>query len=133
MLARTHRFHGYSSLRSVYQGGQTVRGPLFSLRFAFRDKPRPYRVAVVVSRKVHKSAVVRNRIRRRVYEVVRQLEGQPPAGFDMVLTVFSDQVAQLEADKLRSTIQDLLKKAVSRQTHNTRTPVRHAIVEDEGK
>jgi ribonuclease P protein component len=110
MLARAHRFHGYSSLRGVYQRGQTVRGSLVSLRFDRRDPRKPYRVAVVVSRKVNKSAVKRNRIRRRIYEAVRTAAVTPRPGADLIFTVFSDQVAEMDVDKLRATVNDLLKQ-----------------------
>jgi ribonuclease P protein component len=114
MLARSHRFHGYGSLRRTYSHGQTIRSSLISLRYAPRPAGKPYRVAVVVSRKVNKSAVVRNRIRRRVYEFVRQSEAVPPAT-DLIFTVFSDQVAGLETEQLNSTISELLTKATLQQ------------------
>jgi ribonuclease P protein component len=110
MFSRRHRFHGYNSLRTVYQHGKSVRGPLLSLKFAQREAGRPYRVAVVVSRKVHKSAVIRNRIRRRVYEGVRRSDSQIGGGTDLVFTVFSDQAAELPAAKLQKIIDDLLTK-----------------------
>jgi ribonuclease P protein component len=68
-------------------------------------------VAVVVSRKVSKSAVVRNRIRRRVYEIVRQADNVPPSS-DLIFTIFSEQVAELEAAKLQNMVAELLAKAV---------------------
>jgi len=49
-------------------------------------------LAVVVSRKVHKSAVARNRMRRRLYEAVRQMEGSITQPHDVVITVFSEAV-----------------------------------------
>lgn len=113
MIARAYRFHGYGSLRGVYRRGQTVRGPVLSLRFERRDPERAYRLAVVVSRKVHKSAVVRNRIRRRIYEIVRQ---QPPkllAGYDMVFTVFSAELADMEQSQLEQNVKSLLRKATN--------------------
>jgi ribonuclease P protein component len=110
MLTRSHRFHGYGSLRRTYSNGQTARGSLISLRFAPRPNGKSYRVAIVVSRKVHKSAVIRNRIRRRVYELVRRSQAVPP-NTDLIFTVFSDQVANLEADQLNSIIGELLNKA----------------------
>jgi ribonuclease P protein component len=110
MLTRSHRFHGYGSLRHTYNQGKTVRGQLISLRYATRPTGKPYRVAVVVSRKVHKSAVVRNRIRRRVYEWVRQCE-TVPAATDLVFTVFSDQITRIEAEQLNSIMSELLTKA----------------------
>ena len=110
MLGRSHRFHGYGSLRGVYQRGRSARGPLMSLKFAQRQAGRPYRVAVVVSRKVNKSAVVRNRIRRRVYEQVRLAEKEIAPGTDLVFTAFSDQLATIEAQKLKNLVEELLKK-----------------------
>lgn len=111
MIGRAHRFHGYGSLRGVYQRGQTVRAPLVSLRYASRDPKRPYRVAVVVSRKASKSAVTRNRIRRRVYAAVREADTEITPGTDLVFTIFNDQLAGLEPAKLQTTIDGLLRKA----------------------
>lgn len=111
MIGRAHRFHGYGSLRGVYQRGQTVRAPLVSLRYTGRDPRRPYRVAVVVSRKASKSAVTRNRIRRRVYAAVRQADNLIKPGSDLVFTVFNDQLAGLEPAKLQATVAELLQKA----------------------
>jgi ribonuclease P protein component len=113
MLGRSHRFHGYGSLRRAYQG-QTIRGSFMSLRFVARRPEKTYRIAVVVSRKVSKSAVVRNRIRRRVYEQVR-LAKTVPLATDLVFTVFSEQVATLDSTKLQALIADLLEKAAHRR------------------
>lgn len=114
MIARAHRFHGYGSLRGVYQRGQTARTSSVNLKFMNRGPNRPYRVAVVVSRKVHTSAVVRNRIRRRIYEVVRQAENTIPPGTDLVFTVFNDRVAEIDAAELQPVITGLLQKTALR-------------------
>lgn len=111
MFANSHRFHGYGSLKAVYGRGKTVRGSTISLKYSKRDESKPYRIAVVVSRKVSKSAVVRNRIRRRVYEQIRQVSEAIPGGTDLVFTVYSDQVAQTEPAKLAEAIRDLMQKA----------------------
>lgn len=112
MFAKIHRFHGYGSLKAVYGRGKTSRGTFISLKYSNRSPDKPYRVAVVVSRKVSKSAVVRNRIRRRVYEQVRQLDSAFPPGMDMVFTVYSDKLESVEPEILAEDIRDLLKKAV---------------------
>ena len=119
MFAKRHRFHGYGSLRGVYQRGQNVRGTTISLKFGQREAHRPYRVAVVVSRKVSKSAVVRNRIRRRIYEQVRHLSEEIKPGTDLVFTVYSDQIAELETSKLASQIKELLQKTIKPTTITT--------------
>ena len=81
------------------------------LQYASRDAAKPYRMAVVVSRKTHKSAVVRNRIRRRIYEIIRNNDDQIKSGTDLVFTVYSDQVAELEPQKLTKIVLELLQKA----------------------
>lgn len=133
MIAKIFRFHGYGSLRGVYQRGQIVRGPLISLKFEKRDPKRPYRLAVVVSKKVHKSAVVRNRIRRRVYEIVRQYGAEKLEGLDLVFTVFSEEVAEVHQDQLVKTVNDLLGKAVRQTSSLTpNNPEARGIVKSKG-
>ncbi len=111
MISRTHRFHGYGSLRFLYKNGHTVRGPLLSLKYAQNPRRQAYRMAVVVSKKVSKSAVVRNSIRRRIYETVRLLEGGITKPYDIVFTVFHEQVTELSSDKLHNMIHEQLKQA----------------------
>lgn len=108
MLERTHRFHGYGSLRYVYQHGERNRSSLLGLRLCQNPRRRQYRLAVVVSKKVHKSAVVRNRIRRRLYALCRQQLSGVQGGYDIVLTVFQDKVATMPPAELQKELQDLL-------------------------
>jgi ribonuclease P protein component len=110
MVKKAYRFHGYGALRGVYLRGQTVRGAQLSLKFSRRSSDRPCRVAVVVSRKVSKSAVVRNRIRRRIYEQLRPRTEQL-GGYDLLFTAFHEQLATIEIPKLNAMINDLLRKA----------------------
>lgn len=107
MIGRQYRFHGYGSLRYVYQKGKTIRGPFTALKYAPNSRRSKYRLAVVVSKKVNKSAVVRNRIRRRVYEAFRQ-NINPDQAYDLVFTVFSEQIADMPADKLHQLVADQL-------------------------
>jgi ribonuclease P protein component len=111
VIGRTHRFHGINSLRHVYSRGQTVRGTLVTVKYLFNNKRSSYRAAVVVSRKVHKSAVVRNRIRRRIYEIIRRRQTEFAQPVDLVVTVFSEQIATLEAAALEDLMSDLLQRA----------------------
>lgn len=110
MLGSRHRFHGYGSLKAVYQRGQTVRGELIGLRFSSRNHNN-YRVAVVVSRKVSKSAVVRNRIRRRVYEAVRKSDRNILPGSDLVFTIFNEKLKDIPSSELSHSIDRLIDKA----------------------
>jgi ribonuclease P protein component len=100
MISRTHRFHGYNSLRHVYRQVRVSRGALFAVKSAPNPRRKAYRAAVVVSRKVNKSAVARNRMRRRLYEVIRQLEGQITEPSDIVVTVFHSTVLEASSAEL---------------------------------
>lgn len=111
MLAKIHRFHGLGSLRPVYRQGQTVRGPQVSLRYRLNNRRDTYRASVVVSRKVHKSAVKRNRIRRRIYEIIRLEQAKIAKPYEFIITVFSDQLLNWPSDRLSREITGLLTKA----------------------
>jgi ribonuclease P protein component len=65
----------------------------------------------VVSRKVSKSAVVRNRIRRRIYEHVRILSTSFTAPYDLVFTAFDAKIATVPPAELAADIAKLCKKA----------------------
>jgi ribonuclease P protein component len=111
MLGKIHRFHGLRSLSYTYKRGQVVRGALLSLKYVQNNRQSTYRVAVVVSRKVHKSAVVRNRIRRRIYEAVRLHADQLAGPYDLIFTVFSPQLAEMPAPELKDLVHTQLKRA----------------------
>lgn len=113
MIERSHRFRGYNSLRFVYQKGHTVRTSALSLRYKLNNRRKNFRVAVVVSRKVHKSAIVRNRIRRRIFEIVRESNKANPITmpYDLVFIVYTDQLATLPAAELSALINEQLTKA----------------------
>lgn len=129
MIDTSHRFQGHGSLRFVYQKGQTIRGSFCSLKFIANRRRTVYRAAVVVSRKVHKSAVVRNRIRRRIYEIIREECVSISGAYDLVFIVYSDQLAELPAPQLRATIHEKLLKAAVIDTATTGiNPKSRAIV-----
>ncbi len=111
MLASDYRFHGHGSLNYLYRNGKTVRGRLFMLKFVQNKRREANRASVVVSRKVAKSAVVRNRIRRRLYEVLRLHWKQIVAPTDLVVTVLSVEVATIPAKELNHMLFELLKQS----------------------
>lgn len=112
MLAQQHRFHGHGSLRYVYKYGETVRGRVISLKYTQNPRRKRSRISVVVSKKVLKSAVGRNRIRRRVYEVVREaLPHIDKTPHDIAILVFSSEVLTMPHDELRALIHQQLQAA----------------------
>lgn len=110
MISHKHRFHGLGSLRYVYSKGQVVRSKNLGLKFVLNTRRSTWRAAVVVSKKVSKSAVVRNRLRRRTYETIRQA-GLPDKGVDLVFTVYNVALLEATPAELRDIVAKLLAEA----------------------
>lgn len=109
MISKTNRFKHRFSVQAVYKNSQTVRGPMMSLKYSQKGN-KPWRLAVVVSKKVSKSAVKRNRIRRRIYERFRHWDDLIPDGTDIILTVFDDKIGDIKPDELDKILSNLVKK-----------------------
>ncbi len=110
MIGRKNRFHGHHSVSKVR--GFVVHGKFFSLRCA-ESKGKDYRLAVVVSRKVASSAVVRNRIRRRAYEQFRVQRRVNNTPLDLILYAKTSDSATLAPEVLAEEISHLTKKALA--------------------
>lgn len=76
MLAKTRRLRG-EEVREVLARGRGRRGAALSIKYLSTSSP--FRCAVVVSKKVAKTAVVRNRVRRAVYRALDRAS-LPPTG-----------------------------------------------------
>lgn len=111
MLSFTHRFHGHGSLRYVYKNGRAVRTHLMTLKYVSNPHRKHSRFSVVVSKKVHKGAVGRNRIRRRLYEVIRQEIPKINKPHDVAVIVFTSEVMTMSYEELTTTVQNLFEEA----------------------
>ncbi|MDO4508117.1 MAG: ribonuclease P protein component [Candidatus Saccharibacteria bacterium] len=110
MLSKKYRFHSRGGVRFVYRNGKTIRRSKVSLVFC--DNERGFtRVGVVVSKKVIKSAVGRNRIRRRVYEVIRRNFELMPKKRDYVFVVFSKEVGRMPFTELEKVLGELVQES----------------------
>jgi len=86
------------------------------IRFINNPMRAHSRVVVVVAKKVMKSAVGRNRIRRRVYEVIRHELTHLPPHIDIAVSVFSADVALMPAQELERELSGLLELVKHYQT-----------------
>lgn len=94
MLSKKYRFHSRGGVKYVYKKGKTIRRPRVSLVFC-ENKRGFTRVAVVVSKKVAKTAVSRNRIRRRVYEAIRLNMKYIPLKHDYIFVVYDKKIGEM--------------------------------------
>ena len=107
MLPRHQRLRSNQQFQVVYRRGRSWAHPLAALHVT--QQPCAQRVGISVSKKVG-GAVERNRVRRRIREIVRaQLPGWKD-GFDAVLVLRRD-AAQAEFAELARAVQELAKRA----------------------
>jgi ribonuclease P protein component len=111
MLAGRYRFHGYGSLKFLYHKGQTFRSRSLSLRVAANSRRANSRCAVIVTKKVQKAAPRRNRIRRRVYEIVRTHWDHIKPAHDLLISVYDPQAGTMPYDELEQAVLQLFKQA----------------------
>src|SRR5215813_12295969 len=95
--------------RRVYEQGQRVHTPYFSA-FFLRNDAGERRFGITVTRKIG-GAVLRNRCKRRLREIVRKYEPCPSYsdGFDLVLNVKSE-LAEADFDQLQKSFARVMSK-----------------------
>jgi len=111
MIPFKNRFHGHNSLRFLYKNGKAVRSHIATLKSIHNPNRSEPRIAVVVTKKVHKSAIGRNRIRRRIYEQARQQMPKFNQDQDIVIIVSASEIITMPAGDLESEINDLFTQA----------------------
>ncbi len=111
MISSLYRFHGHNSLRYVYSNGKAVRSQLFTVKYVTNSHRKHPRFSVVVSKKVIKSAVGRNRIRRRLYEYVRLNIDKLNDVYDIVIICTSAELRTLPFAHISEQLDQLFDKA----------------------
>ncbi len=111
MIPFKNRFHGYGSLKYLYQKGSVIRTKNFSLKYITNPIRQQSRLAIVVSKKIDKRAVKRNLIRRRFYNIIHPLIKDFNQIYDLVFIIHSDKVLDFDYQTLTSKISDSLTKA----------------------
>ena len=111
MLSSKYRFHSRGGVKYVYRHGKTLRRPDLSLVFCDNDHGKT-RFAVVVSKKVDKTAVGRNRIRRRLYEAVRLNFAKVKQPRDYVFVVYNRSLATLPFTDLQKLLRSLIEESM---------------------
>ena len=111
MLKQRYRFHGYGSLKFLFHKGEMFRSRSVTLRVAANPRRTDSRVSVIVTKKVQKAAPRRNRIRRRVYEVVRTNWGHIKPGQDILISVYDPQAGVMPFADVERAVVGVLKQA----------------------
>lgn len=86
MLKSEHRLRKQADIEAVYKHGKKGHHALVRLIYKTSDNPFS-RLAVIVSKKTAKSAVVRNRIRRKLQGVINSRLSKLNRTYDIILIV----------------------------------------------
>lgn len=89
MLPAAHRLRGDAQFRQLFRNARVVHGQLLLLRVVATENQYP-RVAFVVANKIAKKAIVRNKLKRRMREIVRKLLPHIIPYRDILLTAKKD-------------------------------------------
>lgn len=119
MLQRKHRFRGFGSVKPVLKSGVSARQGLFTIRLQKRAcqsdaPPCPSRAAIVVSRRTAKSAVLRNRIRRRLYGELHRQWDSLTTPVDLAIIVHDARLADWPTTQLGEVLAQQLKAALAK-------------------
>ena len=115
MIAKKYRFHGRRGPRFTLTRGRVLKSDFFQLRYLHNSRQSNYRLAVVVSKRVDKKAVIRNKIRRRLYEVFRLGLKDLVTPVDIVVVVYKKELAFMPASQLKAICEPLLVQIVSHE------------------
>jgi ribonuclease P protein component len=110
VLAPANRLRQASAITRVYKKGvYGSAGGVLSVKALASGRPQS-RAVVVVSKKINKRAVVRNRIRRRLAGALFSEWATVRTGYDIVINVHRD-LSELPAPELRAHLLQGLRRA----------------------
>jgi len=107
MLKKENRLTKKKDFERAYKEGRGIKKDSLFLKIIENDQPFT-RIGIVISKKVSKKAVIRNKIKRRIREIVRKMNLIP--GFDIVIVTFP-QIKEKDFKQIEEEINQLFIKA----------------------
>lgn len=111
MLRARYRFHSRGGVKHTYKQGKTIRQPKMKLVYNQNIKGGQ-RFAVVVSKRIFKHAVDRNRVRRRVYEAIRLNFDKFTKRQDYIVVIYSRDFKDMPFSDLEDALIQLAERAI---------------------
>lgn len=104
MISKEHRLNK-KQLGNVMTKGRRFRGDLFDIKYLQSDSSK---IGIIISKKVNKSAVVRNKIRRKLKAWFIN-EFRDKYDFEIVFIIKSDSLYEIKNEEIRTLLEDFLK------------------------
>jgi len=109
MLPREYKLKKDNDFKKVFEKGKFYRDGFIKIRFLKNDLEIT-RFGIVISSKISKKAVFRNRIRRCLEEIIRLRLDQIKSGFDIVV-LFEPEVVDKKYKQIEEAFANLVEKA----------------------
>ncbi len=87
MPAKQFRLVKEKDFKKIFKLGKSSYAKIFSVKFLANDL-KNNRYGIVISSKVSKKAVERNRLKRQIREIIHEFDKNLASGFDIVIVVF---------------------------------------------
>lgn len=109
MLAKQYRLKKNKDFDLLFKKGKYVSNGLFFLVFK-KNKLKNSRFGFIIGKKISKKAITRNKIRRKISEIIRMMMDNVKAGFDIVVGVKPD-IIDKDYQEIKKELEGLFKKA----------------------
>lgn len=109
MLKKKNRLRKKKEIERVFKEGKSFREDFLILK-KIENELEESRFCFVVPQNVSKKATIRNKIKRRMREVIRQMLSKIKSGFDIVLIALPEILAE-NFNSIKKKTEKILKKA----------------------
>lgn len=109
MLRQENRLRRKRDVDNVFKKGKTIAGKLIFLKI-IKNNLNNSRFGFVISTKISKKAVIRNKIKRQLREIIRKNLPNIKPGFD-VLIIAKPEIIDKKYQDIKEEVERLLNKA----------------------
>ncbi|MBL7156084.1 MAG: ribonuclease P protein component [Candidatus Pacebacteria bacterium] len=109
MLYKENRLRLKKDFEKVFKNGKGFHQDFLFLKLLGNDKKQT-RVGFVVSKKISNKAVIRNKVKRRLREIIRDQITEINQGFDIVLVALPG-LEEKDFSEIKNMVNNLLNKA----------------------
>jgi ribonuclease P protein component len=109
VLAKENRIHGRKAFLGILKTNTVIRGKYFNLSYS-PNQTEKIKAAVVVGKKISKKAVDRNRLRRKIFEILRKKFALALSGKNIIIIVFNPNTVNLKSSEIEELIEQLVAK-----------------------
>ena len=109
MLAKQYRLKKNKDFKLTFKKGEALDGKFLFLKLGINNLEIS-RFGFVIGKKISRKSTVRNKIKRRLREVIKKRLDNIKPGFDVII-VAKEEVVDKDYAKIKEELEGLLKKA----------------------